>query len=77
MFWGCVPLAIPTSVVPQMLDKGSRGLLLTGILEVDINNIKNIINNNELYQQMAHDALTWSRKYTLDVFENEIKKLMS
>ncbi|MBX9808589.1 MAG: glycosyltransferase [Flavobacteriaceae bacterium] len=77
MFWGCVPLAIPTSVVPQMLDNGNRGLLLTGILEVDINNIKNLINNNELYQQMANDASTWSRKYTLDVFEEEIKKLMS
>lgn len=76
MFWGCVPLAIPTSVVPQMLDNGSRGLLLTGNLDVDINNITAIIKNNSLYQQMASEALTWSRKYTLDIFEEEIEKIM-
>jgi glycosyltransferase involved in cell wall biosynthesis len=76
MFWGCVPLAIPTSVVPQMLDNGNRGLLLTGILSVDLKNIIGIINDNRLYQQMANAALTWSRKYTLDVFEDEIQKLL-
>jgi glycosyltransferase involved in cell wall biosynthesis len=77
MFWGCVPLAIPTSVVPQMVDNGSRGLLLTGILEADVNSIKNLILDNDSYQQKAYNALTWSRKYTLDIFENEIKKLIS
>lgn len=76
MFWGCVPLAIPTSVVPQMLDNSSRGLLLTGNLDVDINNITAIIKNNSLYQQMASEALTWSRKYTLDIFEEEIENIM-
>jgi glycosyltransferase involved in cell wall biosynthesis len=76
MFWGCVPLAIPTSVVPQMLDNGNRGLLLTGILSVDLKNIIGIIYDNRLYQQMANAALTWSRKYTLDVFEDEIQKLL-
>jgi glycosyltransferase involved in cell wall biosynthesis len=76
MFWGCVPLAIPTSVVPQMLHDGSRGLLLTGILAVDSKNCIEIINNNELYQQKANEALNWSRKYTLDIFEDEIKKLV-
>lgn len=77
MFWGCVPLAIPTSVVPQMLDNGNRGLLLTGNLEVDINNISAIIKDNALYQQMATSAYDWSRKYTLDVFEMEIEKVVT
>lgn len=76
MFWGCVPLAIPTSVVPQMLDNGNRGLLLTGNLEVDIDAIKAIIKDNTVYQQMATAACDWSRKYTLDVFEEEIEKIM-
>ena len=76
MFWGCVPLAIPTSVVPQMLDQGKRGLLLTGNLEVDIDNITSILKDNALYQQKATAALAWSQKYTLDVFEEEIKKLI-
>ncbi|WP_310378251.1 glycosyltransferase [Flavobacterium sp.] len=77
MFWGCVPLAIPTSVVPQMLDNGTRGLLLTGNLEVDISNIITMIKDNMVYQQMATAACDWSRKYTLDVFEQEIEKLMN
>ena len=76
MFWGCVPLAIPTSVVPQMLDKENRGLLLTGNLEIDLKNISILINDNLLYQQKANAAMIWSRKYTLDVFEDEIQKLM-
>ncbi len=76
MFWGCVPLAIPTSVVPQMLDNGSRGLLLTGILTVDLKNITIIINDTKLYQQKATAAMSWSRKYTLDVFQDEIQKLI-
>lgn len=77
MFWGCVPLAIPTSVVPQMLDNGSRGLLLTADLEVDLKNITSIISDNSLYQQKANAAITWSRKYTLDLFEEEIGKLIN
>ena len=76
MFWGCVPLAIPTSVVPQMLDNGNKGLLLTGNLEIDLKNISILINDNLLYQQKANAAMIWSRKYTLDVFEDEIQKLM-
>jgi glycosyltransferase involved in cell wall biosynthesis len=76
MFWGCVPLAIPTSVVPQMLDGGKRGLLLTANLKVDIDSITIIIKDNVLYQQKATEALAWSRKYTLDVFEEEIEKLI-
>ncbi len=76
MFWGCVPLAIPTSVVPQMLDNGNRGLLLTANLESDLKNIIEIINNNSVYQQKANAALSWSRNYTLDLFEEEIRKLI-
>ena len=76
MFWGCVPLAIPTSVVPQMLDNGNRGLLLTADLEVDLKNIKAIINNTFIYEQKAIAAQNWSRKYTLDAFEEDIKRLI-
>jgi glycosyltransferase involved in cell wall biosynthesis len=76
MFWGCLPLAIPTSVVPQMLDNGNRGLLLTAGLEVDIKNITEIINNSFLYEQKANAAQIWSRKFTLDVFEEDIKRLI-
>jgi len=29
-----------------------------------------------LYQNKVNKAITWSRKYTLDVFEDEIKLLL-
>jgi glycosyltransferase involved in cell wall biosynthesis len=76
MFWGCLPLAIPTSVVPQMLDNGNRGLLLTANIEQDINNIVALIQDEIVYQQKAQAAMDWSRKYTLDIFEAEIVKLI-
>ena len=76
MFWGCVPLAIPTSVVPQMLDNGSRGLLLSGNIELDLKAISALISNNELYQQKGQAAMAWSRNYTLTIFEEEIQKLI-
>jgi hypothetical protein len=59
-----------------MLDNGNRGLLLTADLEVDIKNITAIINNSFLYEQMANAAQIWSRKFTLDVFEVDIKRLI-
>lgn len=76
MFWGCLPLAIPTSVVPQMLDNGKRGLLLTANIEQDVKTIKALINDNRLYQQKGQAAMDWSRNYTLTIFEEEIKKLI-
>lgn len=76
MFWGCVPIATSISCVPNMLDYGNRGLLLQVDLEKDVKIIEGLINNEELYQKMVADGVVWSRKYTLDYFEQEIKLLL-
>lgn len=76
MFWGCLPIASSVSCVPNMLDNGKRGLLLEMKLTHDVDNIVAILKNNELYQEKANNAIEWSRHYTLDVFETEIKKLL-
>ena len=76
MFWGCLPLATNVSCVPNMLDNGERGMLLELKLKEDVENIKLLLNYNELYQNKVNKAITWSRKYTLDVFEDEIKMLL-
>ncbi|MGV9003493.1 glycosyltransferase [Flavobacterium sp.] len=76
MFWKCLPVATKVSCVPNMLDNGQRGILLTMNLEVDCNEIKIILLNAELYQVKIQKGLNWSRKYTLDYFEEEIKKLV-
>ncbi|SFB21296.1 Glycosyltransferase involved in cell wall bisynthesis [Flavobacterium swingsii] len=76
MFWGCVPIATSISCVPNMLDYGNRGLLLQVDLEKDVKTIQELINNSALYQEMASNGIKWSRKYTLDYFEQEIKLLL-
>ncbi len=77
MFWKCLPIATKVSCVPNMLDNGNRGILLTMNLDADCQIIETIILNENLYQEKIQKALNWSRKYTLDYFEEEIKKLVT
>lgn len=76
MFWGCVPIATKVSCVPDMLNYGERGILLDLNLQIDFEKIKLHIENEELYQKMQFEAVNWSRTYTLDYFEKEIKQLL-
>lgn len=76
MFWGCIPLATSVSCVPYMVDFGSRGVLLDIDLEKDVNQIQELISEKTKYQEMASNGMEWSRKYTLDMFEQEIKLLL-
>jgi len=73
MFWGCLPIATKVSCVPNMLDNGKRGLLLDLKLVADVQKIELILNDNNLYQEKVKRALHWSRQYTMDAFEAEIK----
>ena len=76
MFWGCVPIASPVSCVSYMMGNGSRGIVLQEELKQDVNQIKTVINNQELYQKMASEGQSWSRQFTTDKFETEISKLI-
>ena len=76
MFWGCVPLATAVSCVPYMMDFGNRGLLLSLNISEDAKLINKLVTNSKLYQQMSNNGTNWSRKYTLDYFEQEIKLLL-
>ena len=76
MFWGCVPLATSISCVPYMVDYGNRGVLLDIDLDNDVSQIRKLISDKTKYQEMASNGVEWSRKYTLDVFEQEIKLLL-
>lgn len=77
MFWGCVPVASVVSCVPFMLDYGNRGILLEMDLDNDLLKMKNSIENENSFYAKSKLASDWSQKYTTDVFESEIKKLMS
>lgn len=76
MFWGCVPVATQVSCVPFMLDYGNRGILLEMDLEKDVNQLEILLGNEANFESKSQKASDWSRKYTLDVFENEINKLL-
>jgi glycosyltransferase involved in cell wall biosynthesis len=76
MFWGCVPLATKISCVPYMLDNGNRGVLLDMDLDSDVLQIESVLNNQILFDTIQKKGVEWSRKYTLDVFEEEVKKLL-
>ena len=76
MFWGCLPISTSISCVPNMLNNEERGLLLSLDIEKDTEKIIKLLSNENHYQKMSLKAIEWSRKYTLDYFETEIKKLL-
>ena len=76
MFWGCVPIASPVSCVSYMMGNGSRGIVLQEELNPDVSQIETVVNNQDLYQKMAYEGQNWSRQFTTDKFEAEIKKLL-
>lgn len=76
MFWGCVPLATAVSCVPFMLDYGNRGVLLEMKLEKDVAKIKSLLRNQSDFNNKREEGATWSRSYTMDVFEQEVKYLL-
>jgi len=77
MFWGCVPLATSISCVPYMLDYGERGVLLATQLEKDVQQVLTILDDEGNYLDKRKKASEWSRRYTLDVFEHEIQRIVS
>jgi glycosyltransferase involved in cell wall biosynthesis len=77
MFWGCVPVSTPVSCVPFMLDYGNRGVLLEIDLQKDFNQLEALLQNERDFEIKSQKASDWSRKYTLDVFEDEINKILT
>jgi glycosyltransferase involved in cell wall biosynthesis len=76
MFWGCLPIATKVSCISSMLDQGNRGILLSLNLNEDVNSVIELIQSSELYASKIDEAINWSRNYTTDKFENEIKLLL-
>ena len=76
MFWGCLPIATKISCIPNMLDYGNRGILLSNSFDENLNGIERFLQNQEFYNDKVANAIQWSRKYTTDRFEYEIKKLL-
>lgn len=77
MFWGCLPLATDVSCVSYMLDGGARGLVLSMNLDADVHAVSLILSDQGEYDAKVSRSISWSRQFTLDLFENEIKALLT
>ena len=76
MFWGAIPIATNVSCIPWMLDDGKRGILIEPDLLSDSQKIKEFLNQPAKLEVISAQAQSWSRQYTTDRFEVEIKKLL-
>lgn len=76
MWWGVIPIATPVSCVPWMLDSGKRGVLLQMDLDSDVKMLQEHLLDKAKLKNMAAEAAIWSRNYTLERFDAEIKKLL-
>lgn len=77
MFWKCLPVATKVSCVGTMLDRENRGLIINLDLNEDVKKLEKLINDSQTYQLKINNGFNWSRNYTIDKFEVEIKKLLS
>lgn len=76
MFWGCVPVATEVSCIGTMLNHGKRGILLKMDLNLDLLQLEDVIKNENCFLNKSQLALEWSRNFTIDFFENEIKNIL-
>ncbi|WP_347924960.1 glycosyltransferase [Pontimicrobium sp. SW4] len=76
MFWKCLPISTSVSCIPEMLGYGIRGSLVIPDTITIVTEIQNYIENEKNYIDKIEKAQNWSRSYTLDTFETEIKQLL-
>lgn len=75
MFWGCVPITTPVSCVPQMLNFGERGFLIDANSDL-AQIIADLFQSESKFNEISEKAASWSRNYTLEYFEEKLKKLL-
>ncbi|MFI1772209.1 glycosyltransferase family 4 protein [Thalassobellus citreus] len=76
MFWGCLPIASNVSCIPDMLDKGNRGAIVSSKKEDIVSTVERYLTNHEKYKMQVERAILWSRQFTIEKFENEISKFV-
>jgi len=76
MFFGCIPIVTSVSCVPWMVDYGKRGILIDENVTSATEKIQQEIRNPENLKEISLDAQTWSQEYTLEKFEEGIKRIL-
>ena len=76
MFWGCVPVTTAVSCVPEMVDYGTRGVLVNEDADTMVTAVVGLVEDNAKYLAMVKNGQEWSRQFTLERFEAEITQLL-
>ncbi|NIJ45442.1 glycosyltransferase involved in cell wall biosynthesis [Wenyingzhuangia heitensis] len=76
MFWECLPITTKVSCVPYMLGNNTRGQVVNSKIDEVVSAIESYIKNKDMYLDHTQNAKDWSREYTLEKFENELKKIL-
>jgi len=76
MWWGCLPITTPVSCVPWMLDNGKRGELVNGDVHKIASLVETYLTDQDLFNSKSARAMEWSRQFSLEKFEKEIKNLI-
>jgi glycosyltransferase involved in cell wall biosynthesis len=77
MWWGCMPITTAVSCVPQMLGNGERGELVEDNPQQIVITIEHYIKSPSEYYIKTQKAMDWSRIFTLEKFESEIRDLLN
>lgn len=76
MYFGCLPITTPVSCVPFMLGNGERGDLVDKDPEKVVERINHYLANPEDFFRKSNKSKEWSKAFTKESFELEIKKLI-
>lgn len=77
MFWKCLTISTKVSCIPDMLGYGERGSIVEVNVELITREIEAYILDENDYKKRIENAYNWSRNYTLDRFEQEIKSFLN
>ncbi|NNC50924.1 MAG: glycosyltransferase family 4 protein [Flaviramulus sp.] len=77
MFYGTIPVTTSVSCIPFMLNFGERGIIINPDVQSALESINKVINDSKSLKRMSKLAATWSQQYTLEVFDEEISKLLN
>jgi len=76
MFWGCLPVTTDVSCVRYMIGEGSRGSIAEPNADDIVKRVKYYLMTAGAFEQASGAAMEWSRRFTLERFEEEIGKLL-
>ncbi|MBT8310084.1 MAG: glycosyltransferase [Flavobacteriaceae bacterium] len=75
MFFGTIPIVTDVSCIRELLDYGSRGIVIEPNLVDATKEIVSSLDSDNL-NNMSQRAAQWSQKYTLEYFESQIKSIL-